>query len=474
MARPPSRRSPTPALEALPVLAFPGPALWSGLDHAVPWIRSPGPRRAPRARRARGRRVRARAGHARLAAPDLHGPRSHRRRSARCGSPRLAGAPASLGGRRPPPGTAAALAVLPSGCWRSWSAPGRGSAAPGGRPRQPVAGGPGAAPRLGGRRVAAQLPGGGRQRRARRPRRRAPRQRPALPGLLAAAAATSAAWVWSPRPGTDERAAIAVVQPGVVAGAGSADRRFDRQERLTRRLADRDLDLIVWGESSVGFDLEERPDLAPAARRAVPGDRGGHPGQRGRAALRQTRLYKSRRSSAPRARPATGTTRCDSSPSGSTCPSAHCSAGPPRGKAAGGPAAVQRDVVHVGDGLRIGPMVCFESAFPDMSRSLAADDAGDLVAQSSTSTVSTPGLPSSTPRSPRCAPPRPAGPRRGAAPTGVAPPSTTRTARGSAPARHRRQRLSGCTRSPSPPAPRLRALRRTGRRPRRGSRSARW
>jgi apolipoprotein N-acyltransferase len=43
-------------------------------------------------------------------------------------------------------------------------------------------------------------------------------------------------------------------------------------------------------------------------------------------------------------------------------------------------------VVMNADGLRIGPLVCFESAFPDMSRNLAGMGAQLLVAQSSTST----------------------------------------------------------------------------------------
>ncbi|MCF2437088.1 hypothetical protein LV779_35640 [Streptomyces thinghirensis] len=79
------------------------------------------------------------------------------------------------------------------------------------------------------------------------------------------------------------------MQPGIVVGRDSADRRFDREEELTRRLADRDLDLIVWGESSVGFDLDDRPDLARRLTALSRGDRRGHPGQRGRAALRQAR-----------------------------------------------------------------------------------------------------------------------------------------------------------------------------------------
>lgn len=85
---------------------------------------------------------------------------------------------------------------------------------------------------------------------------------PAVAGLVATAAATSAAWVWSPRPDVDGRVRIAVVQPGVVDGTDSADQRFDREERLTRQLAGQNVDLVVWGESSVGFDLGDRPDLA--------------------------------------------------------------------------------------------------------------------------------------------------------------------------------------------------------------------
>lgn len=43
-------------------------------------------------------------------------------------------------------------------------------------------------------------------------------------------------------------------------------------------------------------------------------------------------------------------------------------------------------VMDLPDGLRVGPLVCFESAFPDMSLQLARDGSQLLVAQSSTST----------------------------------------------------------------------------------------
>jgi apolipoprotein N-acyltransferase len=57
------------------------------------------------------------------------------------------------------------------------------------------------------------------------------------------------------------------------------------------------------------------------------------------------------------------------------------------GKAAGEDRmrGTEQVVMNVGDGLRIGPMVCFESAFPDMSRHLARDGADLLLAQSATS-----------------------------------------------------------------------------------------
>ncbi|MEU4051353.1 apolipoprotein N-acyltransferase [Streptomyces olivaceus] len=212
---------------------------------------------------------------------------------------------------------------------------------------------------------------------------------PALAGLVATAAATSAAWVWSPRPGTDERAAIAVVQPGVVSGPGSADRRFDREEKLTRRLADRDLDLIVWGESSVGFDLDDRPDLArrlAALSRDTGADvlvnvdarRSDKPG-----------IYKSSVLVGPDGPTGDRYDKMRLVPFGEYVPARSLLGWATSvGKAAGEDRrqGTGQVVMDVGGRLRIGPMVCFESAFPDMSRQLAADGAEVLLAQSSTST----------------------------------------------------------------------------------------
>lgn len=212
---------------------------------------------------------------------------------------------------------------------------------------------------------------------------------PALAGLVATAAATSAAWFWSPSPALDGRVRIAVVQPGIVGGADSAAERFDREEQLTRELAGRDVDLVVWGESSVGFDLAHRPDLAgriAALSRRVKADilvnvdarRSDHPG-----------IYKSSVLVGPQGPTGDRYDKMRLVPFGEYIParsvlgwatSVGRAAGEDRGR------GTEQVVMNVGHGLRVGPMVCFESAFPDMSRHLAEKGAEVLLAQSATST----------------------------------------------------------------------------------------
>ncbi|MFI9151264.1 apolipoprotein N-acyltransferase [Streptomyces sp. NPDC053367] len=211
---------------------------------------------------------------------------------------------------------------------------------------------------------------------------------PALAALLATAAATSAAWLWAPRPHVAKQVRVAVVQPGVIEGDRSGDRRFDREERLTRALAGQDLDLIVWGESSVGFDLGARPDLARriAALSRVTGAeilvnvdarRSDRPG-----------IYKSSVLLGPDGLTGDRYDKMRLVPFGEYVPARSLLGWATSvGKAAGedrmrGTEQVVMDV----RGLQVGPMVCFESAFPDMSRRLAKDGAEVLVAQSATST----------------------------------------------------------------------------------------
>ncbi|MER7490461.1 apolipoprotein N-acyltransferase [Streptomyces sp. NPDC126497] len=212
---------------------------------------------------------------------------------------------------------------------------------------------------------------------------------PAVAGLVAVAAAASAAWVWSPRPDVHDRVRIALVQPGVVSGPDSADRRFDREERLTRELAGQDVGLIVWGESSVGFDLGDRPDLA---RRLAALSRGTGAGILVNVDARRSDrpgIYKSSVLIGPDGPTGDRYDKMRLVPFGEYIParsllgwatSVGKAAGEDRRQGSG------QVVMDAGNGLRIGPLVCFESAFPDMSRHLAEDGAKVLLAQSSTAT----------------------------------------------------------------------------------------
>ncbi|MEU9288225.1 apolipoprotein N-acyltransferase [Streptomyces sp. NPDC048275] len=212
---------------------------------------------------------------------------------------------------------------------------------------------------------------------------------PALAGLVAAAATTSAAWMWSPRPDVEGRVRIAVVQPGVIGGTDSGEQRFTREEALTRTLAGQDVDLIVWGESSVGFDLADRPDLSDriaALSRLTGADilvnvdarRSDQPG-----------IYKSSVLVGPQGPTGDRYDKMRLVPFGEYIPARSLLGWATSvGEAAGEDRrrGTEQVVMDAGHGLRVGPMVCFESAFPDMSRHLAQDGAKVLIAQSSTST----------------------------------------------------------------------------------------
>ncbi|MGW0631760.1 apolipoprotein N-acyltransferase [Streptomyces sp. NPDC002758] len=212
---------------------------------------------------------------------------------------------------------------------------------------------------------------------------------PAVASLVATAAATSAAWAWSPRPEVDGRVRIAVVQPGIVDGTASADRRFDREEQLTRGLIGQDVHLVVWGESSIGFDLGARPDLA--RRVAVLSRQTGADILVNVDARRSDRpgIYKSSVLIGPDGPTGARYDKMRLVPFGEYIPARSVLGWATSvGRAAGEDRrrGTEQVVMDVGHGLRIGPMICFETAFPDMSRHLAADGADVLLGQSSTST----------------------------------------------------------------------------------------
>lgn len=212
---------------------------------------------------------------------------------------------------------------------------------------------------------------------------------PAAAGIVAVAAVTTSAWAWAPRPEPAGTMRVAVVQPGVIDGVGGADKRFAREEALTRGLAGRDLDLVVWGESSVGYDLAQRPDVArriAALSREVGADILVNVDAR---RSDETGIFKSSVLVGPQGPTGDRYDKMRLVPFGEYVPARSLLGWATSvGKAAGEDRRRgERPVVmDVGDGLKVGPLVCFESAFPDMSRHLTREGAQLLLAQSSTST----------------------------------------------------------------------------------------
>ncbi|MFE3095647.1 apolipoprotein N-acyltransferase [Streptomyces sp. NPDC059248] len=223
-----------------------------------------------------------------------------------------------------------------------------------------------------------------------------PRARRVTTGVIVAGALTAGAVAaWSPRPRPAGTARIAVVQPGVIDGA---DARFAREERLTRELAGHRLDLVMWGESSVGTDLYTRPDLTArlaALSRAVGADLLVNVDARRMGPGAPPGIYKSAVLVGPSGLTGQRYDKMRLVPFGEYIPFRSVLGWVTAlGRAArenrlrGTHQVVMELPPGPGDpaGLRIGPLICFETAFPDMSRNLARDGAQVLTAQSSTST----------------------------------------------------------------------------------------
>ncbi|MFJ3882574.1 apolipoprotein N-acyltransferase [Streptomyces sp. NPDC090077] len=212
---------------------------------------------------------------------------------------------------------------------------------------------------------------------------------PAVASVAGCAVLTGVVWLWLPRPEVSGALRVAVVQPGVVGGTDGAERRFDVEERLTRALAGRHPDLVVWGESSVGADLAARPDLS--RRLAALSAELGAPLLVNVDARRSDRpgIYKSSVLVGPDGPTGARYDKMRLVPFGEYVPARSLLGWATSvGKAAGEDRMRGADpvVMDLPGGVRLGPLVCFESAFPDMSRHLVREGAGVLVAQSATST----------------------------------------------------------------------------------------
>ncbi len=212
-----------------------------------------------------------------------------------------------------------------------------------------------------------------------------PRARAGAGGaLLAIAAGSTAVWTLAPTPPVTGSVRIAVVQTG---GTDDIQGRFDRSAQLTSELAGRHPDLVVWGESSVGFDLSANPRLTArltALSRQVGADvlvNVDAPRADGKG------IYKTSVLVGPQGPTGDRYDKMRLVPFGEYIPFRSVLGWATQvGKAADinrqrGTHQVVMDVGRV----RIGPLICFETAFPDMSRNLAAKGAQVLVAQSSTS-----------------------------------------------------------------------------------------
>jgi apolipoprotein N-acyltransferase len=208
-----------------------------------------------------------------------------------------------------------------------------------------------------------------------------------LAGALAAFAAGPIAFALAAPVPPGQPLTIALVQPGLTSGPAV---RLDRNERLTQALAGR-ADLVVWGESSVGYDLPDHPALlasiehvskAVGAEILVDQDAENAAG----AQSKQATLISSAGIQGSYVK-----TRLV--PFGEYIPFrpvlgwlTHISRAAPRNVVPGTGARDLHATLPGGQRLTFGVLICFESAFPDMSRVDTDHGARVIIYQTSDST----------------------------------------------------------------------------------------
>jgi apolipoprotein N-acyltransferase len=199
-----------------------------------------------------------------------------------------------------------------------------------------------------------------------------------LLAALVAAAGPVAYTPWSTSAGRP--LTVALVQPGVLVGTGP---RFAAGERITATLPR--ADLVVWGESSVGFDLRRRPDLV--ARLVTLAGAHGPLLVNEDARDAQGRISKSAVLVGPDGVEARYV-KNRLVPFGEYVPLrtalgwlTHISQAAKQDRVPGTGVVL----MHTGSGVTFGPLICFESTFPDLGREVVRRGAQMIVYESATS-----------------------------------------------------------------------------------------
>ncbi|MFD9129234.1 apolipoprotein N-acyltransferase [Kitasatospora sp. NPDC059571] len=191
-----------------------------------------------------------------------------------------------------------------------------------------------------------------------------------------------------PQPPAGRTVTVALVQPGQTADDAS---RLAASERITRGLAGQPVDLVVWGESSTTADLD-RDTAVLAQIRGLSGALGaqvlvGEDARKADGRISKDAVLVTPDGVAARYR------KIRLVPFGEYIPLrplfgwiAGVSKAAAENRAPGTSFHLLPATDAAGRPLPVGALICFESAFPDMSRAAARDGAPLIVYQSSTST----------------------------------------------------------------------------------------